>query len=88
MKQLLSSCLLGLTLTLALAGCDRAEQAPAAQATPVDFQKVDTVTGTGKEATAVSTAGSQVVPPLVPMLNCGSSPSNRRGTWLRIEWAS
>jgi len=25
---------------------------------------------------------------LVPMLNCGNSPSNRRGTWLRIEWAS
>ncbi len=72
MKQLLSSCALGLTLTLALAGCDRAK-APQAAGTPAEtaaatagasatdsaavaFQKIDTVTGTGKEATAGATA--------------------------------
>src|SRR3546814_178937 len=36
----------------------------------------------------LSSSGAAVAPPLVPMLNCGSSPSNRRGTWLRIECAS
>jgi FKBP-type peptidyl-prolyl cis-trans isomerase FkpA len=60
MKQLLSSCALGLTLTLALAGCDRAKAppvaAPAAEATAVAFQKIDTVAGTGKEAVAGTTA--------------------------------
>jgi FKBP-type peptidyl-prolyl cis-trans isomerase FkpA len=60
MKQLLSSCILGISLTLALAGCDRAKTPPAADATPaaaaVAFQKTDTVTGTGKEALAGSTA--------------------------------
>ena len=62
MKQLLSSCALGLTLTLALAGCDRAKpplpatDATAAVTVAVPFQKIDTVTGTGKEATAGSTA--------------------------------
>lgn len=59
MKQLLSSCVLGLTLTLALAGCDRAKApAPAAAdaAATVAFQKIDSVAGTGKEATAGSTA--------------------------------
>ena len=72
MKQLLSSCALGLTLTLALAGCDRAK-APQPAGTPAEtaaagatatatdsaavaFQKIDTVTGTGKEATAGATA--------------------------------
>ncbi|NNG21721.1 FKBP-type peptidyl-prolyl cis-trans isomerase [Telluria aromaticivorans] len=57
MKQLLSSCVIGLTLTLALAGCERAK-APqqAASAAPVAFQKIDTVTGTGKEAVAGATA--------------------------------
>jgi FKBP-type peptidyl-prolyl cis-trans isomerase FkpA len=60
MKQLLSTCALGLslTLTLALGGCDRAK-APAAapaDATPVALQKVDTVVGTGKEAVAGATA--------------------------------
>jgi FKBP-type peptidyl-prolyl cis-trans isomerase FkpA len=60
MKHLLSSCALGLTLTLALVGCDRAKTpAPAsasAEATAVAFQKIDTVTGTGKEAVAGATA--------------------------------
>ena len=68
MKQLLSSCALGLTLTLALAGCDRAKApqpadtaaatatATAADSAAVAFQKIDTVTGTGKEATAGATA--------------------------------
>lgn len=61
MKQLLSSCVLGLTLTLALAGCDRAKAptpAPAATdaAATVAFQKIDSVAGTGKEATAGTTA--------------------------------
>jgi FKBP-type peptidyl-prolyl cis-trans isomerase FkpA len=57
MKQLLSSCALGLALTLTLAGCKRAE-APTTttQAAPVDFQKIDTVTGTGKEALPGTTA--------------------------------
>ena len=58
MKQLLSSCVIGLslTLTLALAGCERAQapQAPAANAAPL--QKIDTVAGTGKEAVAGNTA--------------------------------
>jgi hypothetical protein len=57
MKQLLSSCALGLALTLALAGCDRAKAPqPAAAAAAVPFQKIDTVAGTGKEALAGSTA--------------------------------
>jgi FKBP-type peptidyl-prolyl cis-trans isomerase FkpA len=64
MKRVLSTCALGLSLTLALAlgGCDRnktAAPAPAAAAadvTPVAMQKIDTVTGTGKEATAGVTA--------------------------------
>ena len=62
MKQLLSSCALGLTLTLALTGCDRAkapqpaDTAAATDTAAVAFQKIDTVTGTGKEATAGATA--------------------------------
>jgi FKBP-type peptidyl-prolyl cis-trans isomerase FkpA len=56
MKQLLSSCVLGLTLTLALAGCDRAKAPQRAEAAAVAFQKIDTVTGTGKEAVAGATA--------------------------------
>jgi len=58
MKQLFSSCALALTLTLALAGCERAAApAPAAaDTTPVAFQKIDTVTGTGKEVGAGATA--------------------------------
>ncbi|MRX07035.1 FKBP-type peptidyl-prolyl cis-trans isomerase [Pseudoduganella sp. FT25W] len=65
MNKLLSSCALGLTLTLALAGCDRAKapqasapqaSAPAADAPAVAFQKIDTVVGAGKEAVAGTTA--------------------------------
>jgi len=66
MKQLFSTCALGLTLTLALAACDRnkapATTAPAttaaapADAAPVAMQKIDTVAGTGKEAVAGATA--------------------------------
>lgn len=57
MKQLLSTCVIGLSLTLALAGCERAK-APqqAATAPAAAFQKIDTVTGTGKEAVAGATA--------------------------------
>jgi FKBP-type peptidyl-prolyl cis-trans isomerase FkpA len=64
MKRLLSTCALGLslTLTLALGGCERhkapaaAPVASSADATPVAMQKIDTVSGTGKEATAGATA--------------------------------
>lgn len=56
MKQLFSSCLLGLTLTLAVAGCKRAEAPQASTAAAVPFQKIDTVAGTGKEAVAGTTA--------------------------------
>jgi FKBP-type peptidyl-prolyl cis-trans isomerase FkpA len=62
MKQLISSCAFGLTITLALAGCNRADtppaaSAPAAAAAPaVPMQKIDTVTGTGKDAVAGATA--------------------------------
>lgn len=56
MKQLLSTCLLGLAITLSVTACKRAD-APQAAATPaVPMQKIDTVTGTGKEATAGVTA--------------------------------
>ncbi len=57
MKQLLSSCVIGLTLTLALAGCDRAKApAPAAANAAAPLQKIDTLAGTGKEAVAGVTA--------------------------------
>jgi len=48
MKRLLSSCLIGLTLTLALSACERAQTPPPAAAIPL--QKIDAVAGTGKEA--------------------------------------
>jgi FKBP-type peptidyl-prolyl cis-trans isomerase FkpA len=56
MKQLLSSCVLGLslTLTLALAGCERKAPHPV-DATPIALQKVDTAPGSGKEAVAGAT---------------------------------
>src|SRR5471030_1935265 len=63
MKPLFSSCLIGLTLTLAVAGCDRATApapasapAAAAAAPAVALQKIDTVAGNGKEAVAGVTA--------------------------------
>lgn len=68
MKQLLSSCVLGLTLTLALTACDKAKTPPAAETAPstaaapaapaaaLTLQKIDTVVGSGKEAVAGATA--------------------------------
>ena len=59
MNKLISSCLLGAALTLSIAGCKRSEAPQATQATQADavaLQKIDTVTGTGKEAVAGSTA--------------------------------
>ena len=56
MKKLLSSCALGLTFTLALAGCERNKAPATVQADTVAMQKIDTVPGTGKEAVAGATA--------------------------------
>jgi FKBP-type peptidyl-prolyl cis-trans isomerase FkpA len=58
MKQLLTSCAIGLTLALAMAGCDRAKapQAASAAADTVPMQKIDTQAGSGKEAVAGATA--------------------------------
>ncbi|MFC0250485.1 FKBP-type peptidyl-prolyl cis-trans isomerase [Massilia consociata] len=56
MKHLLSCCALGLAMSFTLSGCKRADTPPAAVAPAVAFQKIDTVAGTGKEATAGSTA--------------------------------
>lgn len=57
MNKLLSTCLLGLTMSLTLAACKKAEAPPATTAAPaVALQKIDTVAGTGKEATAGTTA--------------------------------
>jgi len=60
MKQLITSAALGLSVALALAGCERAkapQPAPAAADTAaVAFQKIDAVQGAGKEAVAGSTA--------------------------------
>ncbi|MGV7207126.1 FKBP-type peptidyl-prolyl cis-trans isomerase [Oxalobacteraceae bacterium A2-2] len=67
MKLPLSSCLIGLTLTLALAACERAKTPESATAPPsapasapagaatVSLQKIDTQPGAGKEAVAGST---------------------------------
>lgn len=69
MKKLFSSCVLGLTLTLALTACNRTKT-PEQPATPdaanvtptpaapavVALQKIDTVVGTGKDAVAGATA--------------------------------
>jgi len=56
MKRLFSICVVGLGLTLALAGCERAKAPAAASAPAVPFQKIDSVTGAGKEAVAGATA--------------------------------
>ncbi|VXC16178.1 FKBP-type peptidyl-prolyl cis-trans isomerase [Massilia sp. 9I] len=56
MNKLISSCLLGAALSLALAGCKRNEAPQATQAGAVALQKIDTVIGTGQEAVAGSTA--------------------------------
>lgn len=57
MKSLIQACALGLALTLSLAACERhkpaAEPAPLqADSSPVAFQKIDRVVGTGKTASA------------------------------------
>lgn len=56
LKKLLSYCLLGLTMSLTVSACKRADAPQSAAAPAVAFQKIDTVTGTGKEATAGATA--------------------------------
>ena len=56
MKQLLSTCVIGLTLTLGLAGCDRAKAPAPAAASAIPLQKIDSLAGTGKEAVAGATA--------------------------------
>lgn len=61
MKPLLTTSLLALSLTLSLAGCDRAKPPAPAATTPaaasaVNFQKIDTQAGTGKDAVAGATA--------------------------------
>ena len=56
LKKLLTSCLLGATIALSLAGCKRAETPAAAQGPAVAFQKIDTVVGSGKEAVKGATA--------------------------------
>jgi len=55
MKRLLSCCLLGASLTLSLAGCDRAKAPAQTEASPFPLQKIDSVPGTGKEAVSGST---------------------------------
>jgi FKBP-type peptidyl-prolyl cis-trans isomerase FkpA len=70
LKKLITCCALGLALGATLGACKRDDatqasqanqaaqpaQAPAAAAPAVPFQKLDSVTGTGKEAVAGSTA--------------------------------
>ncbi|SEN15203.1 FKBP-type peptidyl-prolyl cis-trans isomerase FkpA [Duganella sp. CF517] len=67
MNKLFSTCAIGLTLTLALAACDKTKppQPATTEAVPnaanvapavVALQKIDTVTGTGKDAVAGATA--------------------------------
>jgi FKBP-type peptidyl-prolyl cis-trans isomerase FkpA len=56
MNRLLSSCVIGLALTAALAGCERAKAPAAVQAAAIPLQKIDTVPGTGKEALSGTTA--------------------------------
>lgn len=55
LKQLLSHCILGLTIALAVTGCKRSEAPQAAQADTIALQKIDTVAGTGQEATKGAT---------------------------------
>ncbi|GGZ10007.1 FKBP-type peptidyl-prolyl cis-trans isomerase [Pseudoduganella plicata] len=56
MKKLLTASTLAAALAFSLAACDRNKAQPAVEATPVAFQKLDTAMGTGKEATAGTTA--------------------------------
>jgi FKBP-type peptidyl-prolyl cis-trans isomerase FkpA len=55
MKRLFSSCLIGVSLTLALVGCDRGKAPAQADAAAMPLQKIDTVAGSGKEALAGAT---------------------------------
>jgi FKBP-type peptidyl-prolyl cis-trans isomerase FkpA len=55
MKRLFSSCLIGVSLTLALVGCDRSKAPAQADAAAMPLQKIDTVAGSGKEALAGAT---------------------------------
>lgn len=55
MKRLLSSCIIGASLTLALAACDRSQAPVQASAPAIPLQKIDTVAGTGAEAVAGAT---------------------------------
>ncbi|WP_374582440.1 FKBP-type peptidyl-prolyl cis-trans isomerase [Pseudoduganella sp.] len=58
MKRLLSTCLIGASLALALTACDRTRTpapAPADAASAMPLQKIDTAAGTGAEATAGAT---------------------------------
>jgi len=52
MKRLISSCVIGACLALALAGCERAKAPAQTEAAAFPLKKIDTVPGTGKEATA------------------------------------
>ena len=56
MKKLLTITTLAATLAFTLTACNRDKPAPAAEATPVAFQKLDTAAGSGKEAVARTTA--------------------------------
>lgn len=55
MKSRIAACLLGLALAATLAGCERRKEEPppaplVADTSAIQFQKIDTVVGTGKEA--------------------------------------
>jgi FKBP-type peptidyl-prolyl cis-trans isomerase FkpA len=56
MKRVLSYCVVGLALTLSATACKRNETPPQAVAPALAFQKIDAVTGTGKEAVPGATA--------------------------------
>ena len=56
MNRTLISCVVGLALTAALAGCERAKAPAAVEAAAIPFQTIDTVPGTGKEAVSGVTA--------------------------------
>jgi FKBP-type peptidyl-prolyl cis-trans isomerase FkpA len=51
MKRLVSACAVGLALAWTLGGCDRPKAPKPTAAAPAAVQKIDTVVGTGKEAT-------------------------------------
>jgi FKBP-type peptidyl-prolyl cis-trans isomerase FkpA len=55
MKRLLTLCVVGLGVTLGLAGCDRNKAPAQVEAPAFPLQKIDTVSGSGKEAVAGTT---------------------------------